>query len=146
MFTRDFPDESCSLLVTVAQRADAGEWPAGSGTATYGCRRGKGTIRASFQKLVPNGVYTFWYAFAGKGHMGCGERPFTTIDFPMGDPDGSQSAFTADANGSADYDLTFSPCLELSRERRPQRWQDLRSGPGSFRPGLARAAFHHAAG
>lgn len=94
-----------------------GEWLAGSGTATYSCRREKGTIRASFQKLVPNGVYTFWYAFAGKEHMGCADCPFTTIDFPMGDPDGSQSAFTADADGSADYDLTFSPCLELSGER-----------------------------
>jgi hypothetical protein len=93
------------------------DWLSASGSASYVCKRGQASIDASFTKLVPNGLYTMWYAFAGKGHMGCKDCPFATVDFPMGEPDGSQSVFEADAKGSADFQLSFSPCLELSGER-----------------------------
>ena len=93
------------------------DWLSASGNATYVCKRDKGRIDASFTKLVPNGTYTLWYAFAGKAHMGCKDCPFSTVDFPMGAPDGSQSVFQADGSGSADFGLDFSPCLELTGER-----------------------------
>ncbi len=93
------------------------DWLSASGSASYVCKGDQGTIDASFTKLVPNGLYTMWYAFAGKGHMGCKDCPFATVDFPMGKPDGSQSFFTAGADGSAGFKLDFSPCLELSGER-----------------------------
>lgn len=93
------------------------DWLSASGSASYVCKGDQGTIDASFTKLVPNGLYTMWYAFAGKGHMGCKDCPFATVDFPMGNPDGSQSLFTAGADGSAGFKLDFSPCLELSGAR-----------------------------
>ena len=90
-----------------------GEWLAGTGTADYTCKGGAATIKIDFEKLVPNGIYTVWYFLAGKPHMGCADCPFTTIDFPMGGGDGSQSVFTAGANGKATYQASFSPCLKL---------------------------------
>ncbi len=93
------------------------DWLSASGSATYVCKGDQGTIDASFTKLVPNGLYTMWHAFAGKAHMGCKDCPFATVDFPMGTPDGSQSFFTAGADGSATFKLDFSPCLELSGGR-----------------------------
>ena len=93
------------------------EWLSGTGAGTYTCRAGTGKVDVSFNKLVPNGGYTMWYAFAGKSHMGCKDCPFATVDFPMGTPDGAQSVFTADANGNARFNLSFKPCLELSGER-----------------------------
>ncbi len=90
-----------------------GEWLAGTGTADYTCKGGAATIKIDFEKLVPNGIYTVWYFLAGKPHMGCADCPFGTIDFPMGGGDGSQSVFTAGANGKATYQASFSPCLKL---------------------------------
>ena len=49
--------------------------------------------------------------------MGCKDCPFATVDFPMGDSDGSQSVFQTDANGNADFALDFSPCLQMSNKR-----------------------------
>lgn len=92
------------------------EWLSGSGTASYSCTAGEGSINASFTGLVPDGVYTMWYAFAGKAHMGCADCPFSTIDFPVGGGDGSQSVFSADGSGNADFQANFSPCLRLGDE------------------------------
>ena len=93
------------------------DWLSASGKATYVCTRDQGRIDASFTKLVPNGIYTLWYAFAGQAHMGCKDCPFATVDFPMGESDGSQSVFQSDANGNADFALDFSPCLQMSNKR-----------------------------
>lgn len=93
------------------------DWLSASGSASYVCEGDRGTIDASFAKLVPYGLYTMWYAVAEKSHMGCKDCPFATVDFPMGAADGSQSLFTADADGGAGFKLDFSPCLELSGER-----------------------------
>ena len=94
-----------------------GEWLAGSGSATYSCWNDEARIEAWFRNLVPYSTYTMWYAFVGKGHMGCPDCPFASIDFPVGDPDGSQSIFKTDAVGGALYALAFEPCLKLSDER-----------------------------
>ena len=93
-----------------------GQWLAGTGTADYSCKAGTASIKIELEKLVPNGIYTVWYFLAGKPHMGCADCPFATIDFPMGARDGSQSMFTADANGKATYQASFSPCLTLGND------------------------------
>lgn len=93
-----------------------GEWLAGTGTADYTCKGGAATIKIDFEKLVPNGIYTVWYFLAGKPQMGCADCPFGTIDFPMGGGDGSQSVFTAGADGKATYEASFSPCLMLGND------------------------------
>jgi hypothetical protein len=90
-----------------------GEWLAGTGSADYSCKGGTATLKVEFEKLVPNGTYTVWNFLAGKPHMGCADCPFATIDFPLGARDGSQSAFTAGADGRATYQATFAPCLTL---------------------------------
>lgn len=93
-----------------------GQWLAGTGTADYTCKGGTATITASFEKLVPNGTYTVWNFLAGKPHMGCPDCPFATIDFPMGNRDGTQSMFTAGTDGTATYKATFAPCLTLGTD------------------------------
>ncbi len=87
------------------------DWLSASGSASYVCKGDQGTIDASFTKLAPDGLYTMWYAFAGKGHIRCKDCPLATVDFPMGNPDGSQSFFTAGADGSAGFKLDFIPTL-----------------------------------
>ncbi|MBT8423407.1 MAG: hypothetical protein KJO67_00410 [Silicimonas sp.] len=84
-----------------------GEWLSASGTATLECNDGSGVLRAEFQNLVPNGVYTMWNFFAGQQLA-----KFHTYDLPVGAPDGSQSAFTADGKGSAIFEASFEPCLD----------------------------------
>ena len=91
-------------------------WLGGTGTAAYTCKGGQGTVEIEFEKLVPGGTYTVWHFMVGKPHMGCADRPFATIDFPMGARDGSQSAFTAGTDGGATYTATFAPCLPLGNE------------------------------
>jgi hypothetical protein len=93
-----------------------GEWLAGTGTADYSCKGGSASIKIEFEKLVPNGTYTVWNFLAGKPHMGCADCPFSTIDFPMGARDGSQSMFKAGADGKATYAASFSPCLTLGND------------------------------
>lgn len=94
-----------------------GQWLAATGAADYSCTANSGTIDASFEGLVPDGVYTMWNFYAGKAHMGCADCPFATVDFPVGAADGSQSVFNADPNGNATFSATFSPCLQLGSER-----------------------------
>ncbi|MGI9354474.1 MAG: hypothetical protein ACR2PF_04840 [Rhizobiaceae bacterium] len=84
-----------------------GEWLSASGTASLTCSDGKGTLSAEFQNLVPNGVYTMWNFFAGQQLA-----KFHTYDLPVGAPDGSEAAFTADEKGHAIYEVSFEPCLQ----------------------------------
>lgn len=93
------------------------KWLAASGTTSYSCTSGTGRIKAKFENLVPNGVYTMWNFYVGKQHMGCPDCPFATVDFPVGKADGSQSVFTAASNGNARFDVAFSSCLPLSNNR-----------------------------
>jgi hypothetical protein len=93
------------------------QWLAGTGTAGYACGAGQGEVKASFKGLVPNGVYTMWHAVLTKARMGCAKCPFATLDIPVGAPDGAQSTFKADGQGSAEFEATFKPCLQLSGAR-----------------------------
>ena len=84
-----------------------GEWLSASGTASLTCDGDKGALRAEFQNLVPNGLYTMWNFFAGQQLA-----KFHTYDLPVGAPDGSEAEFTADGKGNAIYEATFEPCLQ----------------------------------
>ncbi len=88
-----------------------GEWLKHSGTGTFVCNDGVGTIELSFSGLIPNGVYTMWHAFIALPPT----DPFSgTLDLPLGARDGSENMFTADADGNAVFEHTFAPCLEMS--------------------------------
>ena len=91
-----------------------GEWLGGTGTAVYECEAGWGTIKASFEKLVPNATYTMWHFFMPAPPT----EPFSgTLDVPMGDRDGTQSIFTTDSKGRAKLDIKFERCLQLSNSQ-----------------------------
>ncbi|MDX1530798.1 MAG: hypothetical protein R3362_04665 [Rhodothermales bacterium] len=88
-----------------------GEWLRHAGTGTYRCEGGVGTLDLAFSGLVPDGVYTMWHAFMALPPP----VPFTgTLDLPLGARDGSESVFTADADGRARFRHTFQPCLQMS--------------------------------
>lgn len=88
-----------------------GEWLKQRGTGTYTCENGEGTLDLSFTGLVPEGVYTIWHVFIALPPP----EPFTgTLDLPLGARDGSESAFSANADGTADFSHTFQPCLQMS--------------------------------
>ena len=90
-----------------------GEWLAAEGRATYTCVDGAGKLEATFTKLVPNGVYTFWHYFLAWPPT----DPFLdSYDLPMGARDGSESVFRANADGSAMLVREFKPCLQLTGE------------------------------
>ncbi|MEN8145596.1 MAG: hypothetical protein ABFS14_11660 [Gemmatimonadota bacterium] len=87
-----------------------GEWLKHQGTGTYTCTDGAGSLDVSFTGLVPNGVYTMWHAFVVMPH-----NPKTGIlELPLGERDGSDAAFTADADGNASFVRNFKPCLQMS--------------------------------
>ncbi len=91
-----------------------GQWLSASGSGTYTCSSGRGTVAASFKKLVPSGIYTMWYFFLPVPPT----QPFTgTLDLPLGARDGSQNTFRADARGNATLKASFKPCLQLSGEQ-----------------------------
>jgi hypothetical protein len=89
----------------------AGEWLKHAGTGTYSCTEGVGQLDLDFTGLVANGVYTMWHAFIAIPPP----VPFTgTLDLPLGARDGSESAFTADADGTKNFTHEFQPCLQMS--------------------------------
>ena len=88
-----------------------GQWLRHQGTGKYTCENGVGTLSTSFSGLVPNGLYTMWHAFIALPPT----EPFSgTLDLPLGARDGSESVFTADADGTARFVHSFRPCLEMS--------------------------------
>ncbi|MEM7443772.1 MAG: hypothetical protein AAF414_10630 [Pseudomonadota bacterium] len=91
-----------------------GDWFEASGGGSYSCVDGQGEIALSFENLVPNGVYTMWHDF----FVWPPTEPFIgTYDLPFGARDGSENAFVADAEGSAVFERSFQPCLQLSGEQ-----------------------------
>lgn len=91
-----------------------GQWLAATGSGTYACANGQGTVSVTFKNLVQNGVYTMWYFFMALPP----QQPFTgTLDLPVGARDGAQNIFKANAAGNAKYKLTFKPCLDLSGQQ-----------------------------
>lgn len=89
------------------------EWLAAEGTASYWCDDGTATVTASFDNLVPDGLYTVWYVIRPDPPT----NPFTGLLSPIGERDGAQSIFTADGGGHVDYQAVFEPCLEMSGTR-----------------------------
>ena len=90
-----------------------GAWLAAKGAGTYSCMDGTGHIDITFDGLVPDGVYTMWHFFMASPSP----EPFIgTYDLPLGDRDGHQSVFLADASGGARFERSFAPCLQLSGE------------------------------
>ncbi len=87
-----------------------GDWLAATGTARYRCDGDDGKVEATFDKLVPNGVYSMWYVMAPRPPL----EPFKVLPMPLGARDGSQSHFRADANGHGELSVSLSPCLQLS--------------------------------
>ncbi|MEM6680059.1 MAG: hypothetical protein AAF675_19535 [Pseudomonadota bacterium] len=90
-----------------------GDWFGATGEGTYTCEGGEGQLDVTFEGLLPNGVYTLWHYFVARPPT----EPFIgTYDLPVGSRDGEQSIFVADAEGSARYNRTFKPCLQLTGE------------------------------
>lgn len=90
-----------------------GDWFAADGTGSYTCTDGEGRLEVDFTGLVPEGVYTMWHYFMAWPPT----EPFIgTYDLPVGARDGSQSVFTADAQGQARFEQIFKPCLQLTGE------------------------------
>jgi hypothetical protein len=87
-----------------------GDWLAATGTASYRCSDDAAKVKASFEKLVPNGVYTIWYTMAPRPPL----DPFEVLVMPLGPRDGSKSTFWTDAKGHAEFSASFSPCLQMS--------------------------------
>ncbi|WP_227367829.1 hypothetical protein [Halomonas sp. M20] len=90
-----------------------GEWFGASGSGSYSCEDGAAEIDVAFDGLVPEGVYTMWHFFMAMPPT----DPFIgTYDLPLGSRDGSDSVFTADADGTARFQRSFKPCLQLGGE------------------------------
>ena len=97
------------LGITVA------DWFLAGGTARLSCDDpGEGRVRARFENLVPNAVYTMWYAWVAKPMIA---GRFSFADNPIGAEDGSESAFRTDDKGNARFEATHVPCFELTNER-----------------------------
>lgn len=88
-----------------------GQWLKHTGKGTYTYSQGEGSLDLKFTGLVPNGTYTIWHAFL----PATPPVPFAgTLDLPLGASDGSESVFTADANGNMEVTHSFKPGLEFS--------------------------------
>jgi hypothetical protein len=88
-----------------------GQWLRHAGTGTYTFEDGVGTLSLEFTGLVPEGVYTMWIAFAPSPPS----EPFQgTLDLPLGPRDGSKSVFVAGKDGTATFEHSFRPGLQLS--------------------------------
>lgn len=89
-----------------------GQWLSAAGAVTYQCNGDSSTVTAQYKNLVPNAVYTMWYAYTAKKFMGCKDCPFATIDFPVGPPDGSGSVFQTNASGAGVITASMERCVE----------------------------------
>lgn len=87
-----------------------GEWLAATANGTYTVTGDEAEIDLTFQNLVPGGVYTLWCArvFVPPN--------FKIVDIPCGNPDGSESTFTAEANGNAVFRVTMEALPDSTAE------------------------------
>jgi hypothetical protein len=90
-----------------------GEWLAATGTGSYQCVDGQGEVTLEFTGLMPNGIYTLWYVFSPTPPT----TPFMSLDLPFGARDGSQSLVSVNADGTASYQASVTPCLQPSGEQ-----------------------------
>lgn len=90
-----------------------GDWFAAKGSGTYTCENGVGAVDFAFENLVPNGIYTMWHDFM----VWPPTEPFIgTYDLPFGARDGSENVFEAGVDGTATFQRTITPCLQLTGE------------------------------
>ena len=86
------------------------QWLSAIGTGTYVVDGDNAELKLSFQKLVPNGVYTLW----------CSRLTFppnaNVVDRPCGAADGSQNVLKADSNGNAVFNLKIKALEASSKE------------------------------
>lgn len=87
------------------------DWLKAKGTAECSCEGGWGTVKANFENLMPNAVYTLWHAFMAKDNK---KHFIGTFDLPVGLRNGSQSIFKTNDQGNARLELTFPNCLQLT--------------------------------
>ena len=106
------PDANGPYEKGVALEVNLGEWLAGAGEVSVSCVDGMATVNASFQDLVPNGVYTLWYSTLALPPT----SPLSIMNLPLGPRDGSQNSFIADENGNAMYELAYESCLRLTTD------------------------------
>jgi len=93
-----------------ALRFTLGDWLKATGSGSYSCDGQKATIMASFQNLVPNGVYTMWNFIDADPPT----DPWQGLVWPLGERDGSQGIFNADTQGNATFEQVVEPCPQLS--------------------------------
>ena len=86
------------------------EWLSASAKGTFACDGGKSVFNVEFTGLRPNAVYTMWNFIDADPPT----DPWQGILYPLGARDGSDAAFTSDADGNAVYSVTFEPCIEAS--------------------------------
>ena len=87
-----------------------GEWLEAKGAGSYECDGNKATITATFENLIPNGIYTVWNFIDSEPPT----DPWQGLLWSLGARDGSQNTFAADAQGNASYEVEVEPCLQLS--------------------------------
>ena len=107
------PDANGPYGKGAALDLNLGDWLAGTGEVSVSCIDGVAVVNASFQNLVPNGVYTLWYSRIALPPT----SPIAALDLPLGSTDGSQNSFTADENGNSNYTLEYETCLDLSNDQ-----------------------------
>lgn len=87
-----------------------GAWLSATGSGTYTVKGNTAALSVSFQKLVPNGVYTVW----------CSRLTFPpnpkVVDHPCGAPDGSENRLAADQYGNGAFTLTMPPLEASTKE------------------------------
>jgi len=97
-------DKGSALGLTLQQ------WLSATGSGTYVVDGENAELKISFQKLVPNGVYTLW----------CSRLTFppnaNVVDKPCGAADGSQNVLKADSNGNAVFNLKIKALEASSKE------------------------------
>jgi hypothetical protein len=86
------------------------DWLQAKGSGSYVCDGENATLKANFQGLVPNGVYTLWNFI----DLNPPVDPWQGLLVPAGKRDGSQAFVTVDNKGNGSFEQVFEPCLQLS--------------------------------
>jgi hypothetical protein len=86
-----------------------GQWLAASGSGTYTVNGDTAMLEASFNNLVPNGVYTMWCSRVFL------PPEFEIRNYPCGEPVRTENTFVADEDGNATFSLEI-PVMEDSTD------------------------------
>ncbi|HLC92606.1 MAG TPA: hypothetical protein VJH23_02785 [archaeon] len=86
------------------------QWLEATGKGTYSVAGSDAVLRLSFQKLVPNGVYT---VLCSRITMPPNAK---IVDAPCGKADGSDNAFLADKDGNGKIEIALSPLQQSTND------------------------------